>query len=132
MFETVQNPHPMSMGTIDCNVKGEDDVEIAPGIDDDDDMTQKITKTFLARAGRVTCRGVPLRTLRNVPIPVANMIPVRLRDDLLLGLDERVHRTHAILLDRASGDARERNNAIVDDDTDLWPRFRLAGQHCLR
>jgi hypothetical protein len=46
--------------------------------------------------------------------------PIHLRDDLLLRRHERIDRTHAITLLRATFDACEGGHSIVDDYSDLF------------
>ena len=45
--------------------------------------------------------------------------PIRLFDNLLLGLHERADGAHSVLLRGAAADAGEGDDAVVDDDADL-------------
>lgn len=49
--------------------------------------------------------------------------PIRLRNNLLLRLNERRQRAHPVFLLGAPADPRERSHAVVDDDTDLGLRL---------
>lgn len=59
-----------------------------------------------------------------MPIAVAAPLPIRLSDVSFLRSDERVHGAHAVFILRAAFDARQRSDAVVDDDADLriWER----------
>lgn len=72
-------------------------------------------------------RRLPIRTLRDCPIPIAVIYPIRTGNKLLLGSDERIHRTHPILLLWASTDSGKRCYTIVDDDTNLLAGDGIAG-----
>ena len=53
-------------------------------------------------------------------------IPIRLRDNLTLSLDERGYRTFAIFVLWTTVDAGQWDYAVVDDDADLRVGMRLA------
>jgi len=46
--------------------------------------------------------------------------PIRLLYDFLLSSNEHIYGTHPVILVRASTDASERNDTVVDDNPDLW------------
>ena len=50
--------------------------------------------------------------------------PVTIIDDLLLGFDKYVDRTHSILLRWTAFNPCKGRDAIIDDDADLWVRGR--------
>ena len=54
-----------------------------------------------------------------MPVPVTRPSPVRVSDDLPLGVDERRHGTLAVLVLGAAADACEWRDAVVDDHSDL-------------
>ena len=85
-----------------------------------------------ARGRRIARGGVPGRTRRNVPVSMAGPIPIRLRNDFPLRLDERGHGTLAILVRGAAADTSEGGDAVVNDHTNLRFGMRLAGQDCER
>ena len=55
--------------------------------------------------------------------------PVRLRDDLALGIHEGRHRTLAVLVLGTAADAGERRDTVVDDDPDLLVGETVTGQN---
>lgn len=57
-------------------------------------------------------------------------LPVRILDDLLLGLNEHRDGTHAVFVFGTACDAGERGDSVVDDDTDLGIGGGVAGEYC--
>ena len=79
---------------------------------------------------RIPRRRVPLSAWRHGPVPVTVVVPVRLRNDLLLRGDEGIDGAHAVLLLGAAADGRQRNDAVVDYYADLWLWDGGAGKDC--
>ena len=46
--------------------------------------------------------------------------PIRLLYNFLLSSNEHIHGTHPVILVRASADASQRNDTVVDDNPNLW------------
>lgn len=66
-----------------------------------------------------TSSGLPIRTMRHVPVSMTFPVPITIPNDLLLCLYEGFYRTHAVLLLGAPFDSCQGSDAIVDDDSDL-------------
>ena len=78
---------------------------------------------------RLSCRRLPLGPGWDGPITHAIPLPIRTINFLLLGLHKRFHWAHPVFVLRATLDAAERGDSVVDDDADLLARSRVAGQH---
>jgi len=75
-----------------------------------------------------TSYGLPIRAFWDCPISVALPCPIRVLNYLFHSVHEGIDGTHAIRLLRASLDASQRYNTIVDDYADLWARKGCAFQ----